>query len=480
MGAGALIENLRADNPERERWLALVAKALGEKSFEDTLVSHTSDGIRVEPLSERATGSQPCLRANPKQPWIVCQRIDDPDVERARVQIAEDLAQGATGLSLVFEGAPNAFGYGLPANAQTLERVLEGVSLNQVHLRIDVHPSSRAMADWLVAVLTRRRADPSRLSLSFGIDPAAIFAGTGRLRMSIEALQASMPQSLAHFFALGVPGILLEADGRVPHNAGATEAQELGFMLAAAVSHLRLFEQARQALIYAAPHIGFALSVDQDQFLSMAKIRALRRLWSRVQDACSIPPSEAIIHAETSYRMMSAADAETNILRTTVACFAAAVGGADSIAILPHTIAHGLPAGFARRIARNTQTIMVRESHLDHVADPAFGAGSLEALTEELCVAAWSEFQRIEAEGGVLASLRDGHIQKRVAEARERLADAYRSGRRPILGATLHPPKHERGVETLAAEKRPAPTDGVVHCQTLSPCRVDQFAGKPA
>ena len=360
MGAGALNDTSETENPERERWLGLVAKSLGGRSFEDTLVSRTSDGIRIEPLAERATDSQPSLRANPAQPWIICQRIDDPDVERARRQVTEDLAQGATGLSLVFEGAPNAFGYGLPLSAETLEAVLEGVSLNQVHLRIDVHPASRAMADWLVALLARRRADPARLSLSFGIDPAAIFAGTGRLRMSIEALQASMPQSLAHFFALDVPGILLEADGRVLHNAGATEAQELGFMLASAVAHLRLFQQARQALIYAAPHIGFAVSVDQDQFLSMAKIRALRRLWARVQDVCSIPPSAATIHAETSYRMLAAADAETNILRNTVAGFAAAVGGADSVTVLPHTIVHGLPAAFARRIARNTQVIMAR------------------------------------------------------------------------------------------------------------------------
>jgi methylmalonyl-CoA mutase len=178
--------------------------------------------------------------------------------------------------------------------------------------------------------------------------------------------------------------------------------------------------------------------------------------------------------------MMTAADAETNILRTTIACFAAAVGGADSISILPHTIAHGLPAGLARRIARNTQVIMARESHLDHVGDPAFGSGSLEALTDDLCRAAWAEFQRIEAEGGILASLRDGHVQKRVMEARARLAADYASGRRAILGTTLHPPHNERKVETLAAEMRPGPTDGVVHCQPLAPCRVDQFIGKTA
>ena len=140
------------------------------------------------------------------------------------------------------------------------------------------------MVDWLVALSASSGASTRRkLSLSFGIDPAAIFAGTGRLRMSIEALQASMPQSLAHFFALGVPGVLLEADGRVFHNAGATEAQELGAMLASAVvasaacSRRRARRWSMPRRISASP-----LSVDQDQFLSMAKLRALRKLWARV------------------------------------------------------------------------------------------------------------------------------------------------------------------------------------------------------
>ncbi|TIT16342.1 MAG: methylmalonyl-CoA mutase, partial [Mesorhizobium sp.] len=347
MGAGALNHDAELPNPDRQRWLGLAEKALAGGTFEEKLVSHTDDGIRVEPLYDHSVTAEPLARANPRSPWIVSQRIDDPDIGRAKAQALEDVAQGATGLSLVFEGAPNAFGYGLPRTAEALETVLDGVPLNRIQVRIDAHPWSRAVADWLVAFLSKRRSDPAKLNLSFGIDPAAIFAGTGRLRMSIEALQASMPQSLAHFFSMGVPGVLLEADGRVFHNAGATEAQELGTMMASAVSYLRMFEEARQPLVYAAPHIGFALSVDQDQFVSMAKVRALRRLWARVQEACSIAASTANIHAETSFRMMTSADPETNILRTTIAAFAAAAGGADSISILPHTIAHGLPTGFA-------------------------------------------------------------------------------------------------------------------------------------
>lgn len=461
---------------DRQRWRALAEKAIEGASFEETLVSRSDDGIRIDPLLERAIGAQASLRSRPDAPWTIVQRVDDPNIARARAQVEEDLAQGATGLALIFEGAPNAFGYGLPNTMEALESVLEGVPLNRVQLRVDVHPASRAMADWLVAYLVKRRADPAKLNLSFGIDPAATFAGTGRLRMSIEALQASMPQSLAHFFAMGVPGVLLEADGRVFHNAGATEAQELGIMLASAVSHLRLFEQARQALVYAAPHIGFALGVDQNQFLSLAKIRALRALWARIQQACSIPQSAASIHAETSYRMMTAKDPETNILRTTIACFAAVAGGADSVSVLPHTIAHGLPAGFARRIARNAQLILAQESHIGHVNDPARGSGSVEALTESLCEAAWAEFQQIEAEGGILPSLRDGHIQKRVTAACAERQMLYREGKRTIIGTTLYPAKTERPVETLDAQRRPAPTDGLIFCEPLLPSRLDQIS----
>ncbi|HWK65431.1 MAG TPA: methylmalonyl-CoA mutase family protein [Rhizobiaceae bacterium] len=453
---------------------ALERRALAEQSSSgkdsgQALVSQKDHGMP----NDRARKASLLPRVKPEKRWMITQRVDDVDPTRANAQAREDLAQGATGLSLVFEGAPNAFGYGLPATPEALARALEGVALDSTHLRIDAHPMSRASVDWLVALLTARKVDPDKLSLSFGIDPAAVFAGTGRLRMSVEALLASMPQSLAHFFGLGVPGVLLEADGRPFHNAGATEAQELGIMLAGAVSHLRMFEEARQPLIYATPHIGFALCVDQDQLVSMAKIRAMRKLWQRAQEACSIVSTPGQIHAETSWRMMTRLDPETNILRTTAACFAAAAGGADSITILPHSIAHGLPDGFARRVARNTQLIMGGESHVDFVVDPAAGPG-VEALTDDLCELAWTEFQAIEADGGLLRSLASDRLQARIREAREVRADAYCEGDLSIVGTTLYPLKSERPISTLDAERRPPMQDGVAFCQALDPLRIDE------
>ena len=480
MESQGLLGQIEFAASDRVAWRALAEKALAGADFDQALVSRSDDGIEFGPLYDRAPSPQAMGRADATACWSVVQRIDDPDPARANAQALADIEQGATGLALVFEGAPNAFGYGLPATQEAVHRALADVPLNKVHLRIDLHPLSRASVDWFVALVGARRVDPARLSLSFGIDPAGVFAATGRLRMSIEALKASMPQSLAHFFALGVPGVLLEADGRPYHNAGATEAQELGAMLAAAVSHLRMFEDARQPLLYAAPHIGFATSVDQDQFLSMAKLRALRRLWTRAQEACGIAPSPAMIHAETSWRMMSRKDPETNILRAAIATFAAATGGADTISVLPHTLTHGLPDDFARRVARNVQLVMAGETHIDFVADTAAGAGGIEALTEALCEKAWGHFQAIEAEGGLLASVADNRLQSRIAEARAARARTYRDGSRAIVGTTLYPLATERPVATLPAERRPVPQDGAVFCEALPALRIDETLEVPA
>ncbi len=112
-------------------------------------------------------------------------------------------------------------------------------------------------------------------------------------------------------------------------------------------------------------------------------------------------PKPAFVSAETAWRMMTKRDPHGNIVRGTIAALAAAVGGADAITVLPYSAALGLPDAHARRIARNTQTILIEESNLYRVADPAAGSGAIETLTDALCAKAWTLFQEIEREGGV-------------------------------------------------------------------------------
>ena len=463
-----------------EQWRAVAEKALRGASFDETLVSRTDDAIAYGPLYERREDARILARSDSASPWRIVQRVDDPDTDRAAVQAADDVASGATGLCLVFEGAPTAYGYGIKSDPEKLTQILDKVPLDGLHIRIDANPHSRTTAEWMLAALVKRGADPRTLQINFGIDPAAIFGGTGRLRMSIDALKASMPQSLSGFFAFGIPGLLLEADSRPYHNAGASIAQELGAMMATATSHLRMFQEARQPLVHAAPLIGFALSVDQDQLQSIAKIRALRLLWTRVQEACGAPATAAQIHAETSMRMMTRLDAETNILRATIAAFAAGVGGADTVCVLPHTLTHGLPDAFARRIARNTQLVLMDEAHLDHVADPAAGSGGIEALTDAFCEAGWDEFKRIEAEGGIFESLIKGAYQARVRKAHEARIALYRDGGRHLVGTTLYPAKEERAVTTLDAERIAMPDEGSARCERMPLRRIDEEVGPSA
>jgi methylmalonyl-CoA mutase len=199
--------------------------------------------------------------------------------------------------------------------------------------------------------------------------------------------------------------------------------------------------------------IFFRLSCDADQFLTTAKFRALRKLWARVQAACGLAVEPGFVCAETAWRITTKRDPHVNILRATVAAFAAALGGADAITVLPFTAALGLPDRFARRIARNTQLVLLEESHLAKVADPAAGSGAVEDLTDQLCAAAWALFQEVERAGGIAAALTGGLVQQKVAEIRAERAAAVARRQDALTGATIFPNLTEADV----AVDMPAP-----------------------
>src|SRR5208282_4933401 len=209
--------------------------------------------------------------------------------------------------------------------------------------------------------------------------------------------------------------------------------------------------------------IFFRLCADVDQFLTIAKFRALRKLWARVEASCGLAPEQAFISAETAWRMMAQRDPHVNILRAAIAVSAAAFGGADAIAALPFTVARGLPDEFARRTARNTQLVLIEEAHLANVADPAAGSGAVEDLTDQLCRTAWALFREIEAAGGVAAALESGLIQGKVAAVRTKRAAALARRRDALTGVSAFPNLHEAEVAVVAVaehNRSPAPQAG--------------------
>jgi len=442
----------------REDWRKLVDAVLKGAPFE-RLRSTTYDGLTIEPLAARRPDARALSSRRGIAPWQALARIDHPDPAAANAAALEELENGAAGLALVFAGGVGDHGFGLPANERTLGRVLEGVDLGAgVAVELDLSPPAEAVID--AALASGRVLSPPASSLRVGRDPLGSMAITGGAARRWNEEAPHFGRRLAALAREGFVGAHAAADGRVIHNAGGSEAQELAFVLAVAIAYLRALEAEGVALDAARRMLFFRLSADVDQFLSMAKFRALRKLWARVEVSCGIAPEPPFVSAETAWRMLAARDPHVNILRATIAVSAAALGGADAITVLPFTAARGLADPFARRIARNTQIILLEESHLAAVADPAAGSGAVEDLTDQFCASAWKLFQEIEAAGGAAAALESGLIQHKVAIVRAERAAAVARRTDALTGVSIFPDLDEAEVAVLAPiphSSRPAP-----------------------
>ncbi len=332
------------------------------------LASQTADGIRIEPLYQQILGARAEKAAH--GPWQVLQRVDHPVAVKANAQIMDDLENGAVGLSIARAFDPLLF---------------EGVALHAIHIRLE-HGDAESFARYV----DKQPIDPSRLQVSFGLKDVGL---TKRL------------------LAQGFAGPFMDADGRAFHNQGATEAQELGCVLSEFVRALREHENTMPAA---------TLSANQDMFLTLAKFRAVRILWARILEASGLPFAPLQLHGETSLRMMATLDPHMNLLRATTAVFGAGLGGCDSFTVLPFSIKQGVPDAFARRMARNTQLVLLEEAQLWRVADAASGSGYVEHLTYELCGKAWEIFQGIERTGNLPSF------------------DANNTASDPIVGSSTH------------------------------------------
>jgi methylmalonyl-CoA mutase len=441
---------LAADFPAAsyEDWRKLADGVLKGASF-DRLAGKSHDGLRIEPIYRRARAATPVVGRAAAAPWQVMQRIDHPDPSRANAQALADLENGATGLTLVFAGANGSAGYGLEPSPDIIDRVLDGIFLDAgVAIELLLGPQSRMAAVHLADYIERRGLAPAASEIRFGLDPIGACAVWGSSPYAWSEIAPAVAGAIQRLTARGFRGPFAAADGRVVHDAGGSEAQELAFVLAVGVAYLRALESAGIPLKDARDMVYARLSADADQFLTMAKFRALRLCWSRVEQACGLVPKPLFIAAETAWRMLTRRDPYVNVLRATMATFAAGLGGANAITVLPHTLALGLPDPFARRVARNTQLVLIEEANLARVADPAAGSGGIEALTRQLCEAAWSQFQEIEQAGGAFAALEHNLIQRKVVSTRTaRQADIAR--RREVLtGASEFPDLHEAVVAT--------------------------------
>ncbi len=478
--------SLAADFPAatREQWAALVdgvvrkAGRIGADAEAgagvEKLVWSTPDGIRVQPLYTAqdapdapvgVPGRSPFVRGSraggaAPDGWDVRQRHAQRDPEAAHAAVLADLENGVTSIWLAVGDAGTAVA-DLPA-------VLDGVLLDLAPVVLDGGSESEAAAEAFLALAADRGFAPDALLGTLGLDPIGLRARTG----SGPDTDAVVP--LARRVAEDYPQVrAIVVDALPVHGAGSSDAQELGFSLAAGVAYLRALTGAGLDLTSAARLIEFRYAATAEQFPTIAKLRAARRLWARVLEASGAAPDVAqsqvaqsqlaqsqlaqCQHAVSSPVMLTRRDPYLNLLRGTIAGFAAGVGGADAVTVAPFDAAIGVSTPFSRRIARNTHALLVEEAHVARVIDPAGGSWFVESLTHELAKAGWSVFQAIEAAGGAVAALNSGFIAEQAARVRAQREKGVATRRVPITGVSEFPAVAEKRVER---DPLPAPPSG--------------------
>lgn len=456
--------------PDHNQWLRLVEKALKGGDFERRMVSHTADGLRIDPLYTRddalaaSDGARPGLAPfvrglSPVRSglgWSIEQVVVAADVDAANKAAVAELEGGANGIVLRI-AAPGQAGIPVTSGAD-MARVMQGAYLEFAPVVLDAGLGAIAAARHLREAIAILAAPAGKVVARFDLDPIGVLARTGHNPEPI-AQAVSQAVMLASELRRQFPASrTILVDARVAHEAGGSEAQELAVMAASLVGYLRAFEAAGTTVADALAQMTLALSADADLFLTLAKLRAARRILARIAEASGAPDAARSVHiaVTSSARMMTRRDPWTNMLRTTAATLGAAFGGADAITILPYTWALGVPDAFAARIARNTQIVAQEESSLGRVTDPAGGSWYVEKLTDDLAAKAWQAFQSIEALGGILTALSSGTLQRDIAATATQRRQAIATGKQPLTGTSAFPLLGDDGVTTAPWPAAPA------------------------
>ncbi len=439
------------DAPDSDVWAALTRTTL--------------DGIDVAPIGQPADLEGLTTAGRPPRAgaWDVRTSLVGDDAAAVNEAALVDLDNGATSLHLDLVGGAD------------LAVALRGVLLDLAPITLERPSTYRSEA--LAQLLEDLPGDPHPGN-NLSADPGtALLLGEG-VGDGEPLVAESFVATVRRAQALGVLGAVV--DGTALHDEGASDAQELGWTMAVGVHYLRVLTEAGLTVDEAAGLIEFRYAATDEQFPTIAKLRAARRLWARVLDASGAADVPQRQHVVTSRAMMGRVDPWVNMLRGTVAAFAAGVGGADAVTVVPFDERLGLPDALGRRIARNTSSLLIEESHVATVTDPAGGSYAVEKLTDDLAVAGWAELGRIEADGGFGAQAVEA-VRQRVAAVRATRDAGVADRSRPLTGISEFPnlgetiperaPWHRTGVHYGDAyeDLRSAPAAQPVFLATMGP-----------
>ena len=446
-------------SPSLADWESAASHSLGLRSLQSlTLESH--DGLTLKPLYTAADTPAAVLPSAGRAhtTWEACCPVDLREPEVAIGSAMTAVRQGAGSFWLTVDRRSSSWSR---LTASTMAECLEATGGAPIYL--DARAVCPPLAAVLVAAVRRRGAPVAELRGGFDFDPLGTLAGNGGLPWKLESSLRLM-SDLVRWTDDHTAAMRAVAVSTLPYvKGGAGAVQEIAIALATAVEYLRYAERRGVPPGVLWRRLRLIMPVGRDLFTEICKLRAIRMLWSRAAEACGLVESERAVplHAVSSPTCLTTRDPWTNLLRSTTHCYAAVIGGADVVTVLPFDSALGRADELARRLALNTHNILREECHLDRVDDPAHGSYLFERLTHDLAAAAWERFQRLESAGGMTVQLRSGAIARELGETLARRRQAIATRRDPITGVSSYPnleePRLERQRERRGA--RPLPDD---------------------
>ncbi|MEG2183763.1 MAG: methylmalonyl-CoA mutase family protein [Cloacibacillus sp.] len=469
--------------PSHEEWRKEAEAALKGAPFDKRMYTSTYEGITLDPIytldgsadllqNESLPGDAPYLRGTKSSgyvgaPWGIAQSVSESSPAAANAAVAHELAKGATILHFKLDEkslagsdpdhSDRSEGGVSISTLEDMDELLKGLDLTKrpVHL----YAGSSAMT-LLPLVAAQFRASGRQLSFQqvkgcIGADPLGALAECGALAIPLEELYDEMAHCVkwAEKEAPSLKTILIR--GSVWHNGGASATQEAAYAVCSAIAYIRALRSRGIEPEAAMKQMKFSLSLGKDFFMEIAKLRAIRVVWAQVAEAFGCGSSECAkidIIAETSSFTMSKYDPYVNVLRTTTEAFSGAVGGVADMAVGCFDEAVRPAGENSKRIARNIQIMLQTEFEMLQPVDPAGGSWYVERLTAQCAQTIWALVQKIEADGGLYASLEKGLVQEDIDKVfKSRLKNlALRKDR--AVGTNMYPNATEKPLETDGAD----------------------------
>ena len=396
------------ESPTRDEWVEATVKSLKGKPFEK-LIKKTYEGFEIQPMyraedianisyKDTLPGQFPYVRGTDtggylSQPWLIAQEINIDNTIELNKALRHDLERGQTAINVKFN-------FPTYIRVDTFQTLFSEVDLEKYPLYIRADSQASEFTSVLVAYLKLSDNSLEKIQGNIGYDPVHYLGEYGDFGGVSESEIFDRMATLTTWVSQNMPAFeSIAVRTESYHRAGANAVQELAIAMATGVTYLVEMLERGLDIDLVAQKIRFFLTIGENFFLEIAKLRAVKMMWAKiVQEFGGNAESQKInLHASTGKRNKTRNDPYVNMLRVTTEAMAGAMGGVESMSVAPFDECFGEPDEFSRRIARNIQLILQDEVNLTNLIDPAGGSWYVEALTHELAQSAWALFQEIEA-----------------------------------------------------------------------------------